>query len=84
MSDPDGLTERQRVLVNDAYQAIVPFSAMSITARAHPDADIFGYAQARQRSNTALRAARDAGVPARVLENTITTALTAGRHAAGA
>lgn len=86
MSDPDGLTEEQRVLVNAAHQAIVITAGLSaIESAPTPDGDEgYDLAEARQRSRAALAAAEAAGVPRDVLVRMVRSAIATGREAAGA
>ncbi len=89
MTDPDGLTEKQRVLVNDAHQAIAVSSGLAAIARtARPEGDDEAdegcdTSEARRRSRAALKAADAAGVPRAVLERTVRSAMAMGREQAG-
>lgn len=92
MTDPDGLTEEQRVLVNAAHQAIVVSAGLAAVAHVHRADDEFDQEQdvghdvseAHRRSQSALAAADAAGVPREVLENAVKSAMVTGRERAGA
>jgi hypothetical protein len=82
-SDPDGLNEQQRVLVNAAHRAIVSSSRTAATARTSPDKDrAVQPGDQLTRAQAAVRAALAARVPQAVLERTMRSASAIGREEA--